>query len=209
MNTPEMNLQQRLAAIIETAHVNPFAKVASTDAQLALIADSLDDASQAAAPPVATPRTAPRVLSLADIMKHAAFHQGFAAAYGARKEEIEEAFAKIAGAQEYGESIGRYATRLGASARAVGREVARGLVSPRQASDRAKTYGAVAAATGAVGALKGAYRTRKANAARPADQKKSVLAGAAKGAVKGTVSGAGGAMAADALMRARLKKSSS
>lgn len=199
MNTPELNLQQRLAAIVETAYVNPFSKVASSDEQLSLIADSLVNADQATAAPAPVQPKAPRAMTLSDIMKQASFQKGFASVYNERKQEIEEALSKVAGISDYAESAGRYARRLGTAARAVGNEV-------RKGSDRAKTYGAIAAAGGVSGALRGAYKTRKANKALPDDQKKSVLMGAAKGAVKGGASGAVGSMAADVLMRSQLRK---
>jgi len=94
----EHNLKQRLAAIVKVASADPFAKVASADAQLAMVTEAVLERKPAAKQEAAPIQKVASItdFTMSELFKHEEFRKGFSSVLEARGPEIEASLRKVA-----------------------------------------------------------------------------------------------------------------
>lgn len=183
MANAEENYKQRLVELLGTTQ-DPFAKVASDEAQLDLVTqtfyEGLGDTAEASeaevqVPEILTPlKDLHKVASIADfsdrdILESAPFQAGFRSVMEKRANEFEEALEKIAEEEKEKKSF----------------------LEKHVTGKRGKGLRAGAGIGLGLGAIAGAYGTHRSNQLKAPEDRKSLVGGALVGGAAGGVAGAG------------------
>lgn len=206
MANAEENYKQRLVELLGTTQ-DPFAKVASDEAQLDLVTqtfyEGLGDTAEASeaevqVPEILTPlKDLHKVASIADfsdrdILESAPFQAGFRSVMEKYANEFEEALEKVA------ITLGEAAAKAAPGSK----KVTQSYVGKYLRGKAGQKVGHGAAIGAGLGAVANAYGTHRANQYKAPEDRKSVVGGALAGGALGGV--AGGAVAhGDTLLKVR------
>ncbi len=225
MSTANENLKQRLTEILVSTQSDPFAKVASADANLDVAAEALyetlpenedaEETSEDVTPEMPSLfQPVEKVASIhemtvQEMVKTAEFQAGMRNVMERRAHEVEAAIEKIAavnfgsvrmvGKAKAGKGFG-VSTKHGFTPKAAKKSKGLSLPSALKGGSAKKALKGAGIGAG-IGAAVGAYNTHKANKHRAPGEKKSLIGGAVKGGAGGAVVG-GGLAAADTAVRA-------